>query len=70
MRAFKLGMAPLVIALLFATGWIIAAGLADSPRPLALWLLTAAAALLVWLTRLHLLWLLAAGAFLGWFGLV
>ncbi len=69
-RAFKQGMAPLVVALLVATGWILATGngyaLANAPA----WAVTAVAALLVWRTRVHLLWLLAAGALLGWFGLV
>jgi chromate transporter len=35
-----------------------------------LWLLTGTVTLLVWRTRIHLLWLLAAGAVLGWFGWV
>jgi chromate transporter len=35
-----------------------------------LWLLTAVCALLVWRTRLHLLWLLGAGALLGALGWV
>jgi chromate transporter len=30
----------------------------------------AASALIVWQTRLHLLWLLGTGAILGWFGLI
>ena len=35
------------------------------------WLLTiATCALIVWRTKIHLLWLLGAGALLGWFGLV
>jgi chromate transporter len=35
-----------------------------------LWLLTAVTAFIVWRTRVHLLWLLGAGALLGAFGLV
>ncbi|MEY3446491.1 MAG: hypothetical protein RIR45_1246 [Pseudomonadota bacterium] len=31
---------------------------------------TAASALLVWRTRLHMLWLLGAGGVLGWLGWV
>lgn len=69
-RAFKQGMAPVVVALLLATGWILATahgyGLENGPA----WLLTAASAFVVWRTRLHLLWLLGAGAVLGWFGWV
>jgi chromate transporter len=68
-QAFKQGMSPVVIALLIATGWILAAGqggnLSDQWR---LWLLTAVSALLVWRTRIHLLWLLGAGALLGAMG--
>ena len=69
-RAFKQGMAPIVIALLLATGWILSAGAGSSIKNWPLWLLTAASALLVWRTRLHLLWLLAAGGLLGWLGWV
>lgn len=69
-RAFKQGMAPIVIALLIATGWILASAHGDPARDWPLWLTTVVAALVVWRTRLHLLWLLGAGALLGWFGLV
>ena len=69
-RAFKQGMAPLVVALLIATGWLLSAAHANWVTDWRLWLLTAVAALVVWQTRLHLLWLLGAGALLGAFGLV
>ena len=69
-RAFKQGMAPIVIALLIATGWILASGHGALAQAWPLWLLTLASALLVWRTRLHMLWLLGAGALLGGFGLV
>ena len=69
-RAFKQGMGPIVIALLIATGWIMASAGKDPATDWPLWLVTAAAALLIWKTRIHLLWLLGAGALLGWFGLV
>jgi chromate transporter len=65
-QAFKAGMAPIVIALMFATGWILAA---ETPG----WrhvLLTMAAALLVWRTRIHLLVLIAIGAIVGALGWV
>ncbi|MBA3596055.1 MAG: chromate transporter [Methylibium sp.] len=65
-RAFKLGMAPVTLALIAATGWLLTA-------PLTEWralLVTAAAALLVWRTRLHLLWLITGGAVLGMMGWV
>lgn len=69
-RAFKQGMAPIVIALLIATGWILTSAHGDPARDWPLWLSTVVSALVVWRTRLHLLWLLGAGALLGWFGLV
>lgn len=69
-RAFKQGMAPVVIALLIATGWILASAHGDPAQDWPLWLLTVVTAGVVWRTRLHLLWLLGAGAVLGWFGLV
>jgi chromate transporter len=69
-RAFKFGMAPIVIAMLIATGWILASAHGDPARDWPLWLLTLVCALLVWRTRLHLLWLLAGGGVLGWFGWV
>ena len=69
-RAFKQGMAPIVVALLVATGWILATGASYAVRDWPLWLVTGVAALIVWRTRLHILWLLGGGALLGWFGLV
>jgi chromate transporter len=57
-------MAPIVIGLLFATGWILSA---QTPG----WhhiLLTIGAAILVWRTRVHLLLLVGAGAFCGAMG--
>lgn len=69
-RAFKQGMAPIVVALLVATGWILATGSNYAVRNWPLWLVTGLTTLVVWRTRLHLLWLLGAGALLGWFGLV
>jgi chromate transporter len=69
-RAFKTGMAPIVIALLIATGWLLSAHHDQPDRDWPLWLLTAVTTVLVWRTRIHLLWLLAAGAGLGWLGWV
>jgi chromate transporter len=69
-KAFKSGMAPIVIALLIATGWLLTGNHENPVRDWPLWALTAATTLLVWKTKTHLLWLLAAGALLGGFGLV
>lgn len=67
-RAFKAGMAPIVIALLIATGWLLTAAHDEPARDWRLWLLTATATVIVWRTRLHLLWLLGAGGVLGALG--
>jgi chromate transporter len=69
-RAFKQGMGPIVIALVIATGWLLASVHHEQARDWPLWLLTASTVLIISLSRIHLLWLLAAGAVLGWFGLV
>ena len=72
-RVFKTGLAPSVVALILVTGWLLAlttAGGAMSGHNWRLWLLTAAAAGIVWKTRLHLLWLIGAGALLGMLGVV
>jgi chromate transporter len=73
-RAFKQGLAPVVVALLLATGWILVGSNSsshDNPlRDWPVWLLAGSAALIVWRTQIHLLWLLGAGALLGWYGLV
>lgn len=69
-RAFKQGLAPIVIALLVATGWLLSATNPQPAQDWRLWLLTAVCAGLVWKTRLHLLWMLATGAVLGALGWV
>jgi chromate transporter len=69
-RAFKAGMAPIVIGLLGATGWILANAQGAAKDSWPLWLLTVLVTVVVWRTRIHLLWLLVAGGMLGWFGLI
>ena len=69
-RAIKQGMGPIVIALLIATSWILASSHGSELKNWPMWLLTGVSALLVWRTKLHLLWLLGAGALLGWVGWV
>ncbi|MES2536647.1 MAG: chromate transporter [Pseudomonadota bacterium] len=69
-RAFKQGMGPIVIGLLISTSWIMASANNVPARDWGLWLVTIVTAIIVWRTRIHLLWLLGAGALLGWFGLV
>lgn len=69
-RAFKTGMAPVVVGLLVSIGWLLGAAHDQPARDWPLWLLTAIVTLLVWRTKLHLLLLMAAGALLGALGLV
>ena len=69
-RAFKQGMAPIVIALLIATGWILASNYKADDHHLGLWAISAVTTVLVWKTRIHLLWLLGAGALAGVLGWV
>lgn len=69
-RAFKQGMAPIVVALLVATGWILATGNGYGLENWPVWAVTLATTLIVWRTRIHLLWLLGAGAALGAAGLL
>jgi chromate transporter len=69
-RAFKQGMAPLVIAMLLSTAWLLATGGGTDPDRWPLWLLSVVSCLVIWRTRVHILWMLAAGAVLGAIGLV
>lgn len=69
-RAFKQGMAPIVVALLIAIGWVLTASNGSGMNNWPVWLLTALTTLIVWRSKIHLSWLLGAGALLGWFGLV
>jgi chromate transporter len=69
-RAFKLGLAPIVVALLVATGWLMTMGHGDLVENWRLALLTLVIAVVVWRSKIHLLWLLATGALLGGLGWV
>jgi chromate transporter len=66
MQAFQAGMAPITIALLVATSFIL---VSQAPGWRAVALATASAAVLV-RTRVHILWIIAAGAMAGAAGLV
>jgi chromate transporter len=67
-RAFKQGMAPIVVGLMVATGWILATGSSYQTQDWPIWLVAAISTLVVWRTRIHLLLLLGAGAAVGWMG--
>ena len=64
-RAFKQGMAPVVIAMLMSTSWILGSATRNAATDWPLWLLAFVSGLLIWRTRLHLLWVLGFGALLG-----
>lgn len=66
-RAFKQGLAPVVVGLMVSVGVILAKADSTPATDWPLWLVSGVAGLLIWRTRIHLLWLLAAGALVGWF---
>jgi chromate transporter len=68
--AFKQGLAPMVIGAILATSWIISAASDDFVNDWPLWLCTSVTVLLIWKTKIHILWLLAIGALLGVFGIL
>lgn len=67
-RAFKQGMTPVVLGLLLATAFVLGTAHGSFAESWRLWAVSAACMLLVWRTRIHLLWLLGAGALLGAMG--
>jgi chromate transporter len=67
-RAFKSGMAPIVIALLLATAWLLTVSHDQPARDWPLYALTLTTTLIVWRTKVHMLWLIGAGALLGGLG--
>ncbi|USX16856.1 chromate transporter [Oxalobacteraceae bacterium OTU3CAMAD1] len=69
-RAFKQGMTPVVVGLMVSVGIILGSANSDWTTDWPLWLLSVVAGVIIWRTKLHLLWLLGAGAALGWYGLV
>ena len=69
-RAFKAGLAPVSIALIMATSWLLTSAHSNWQQDWRLWLLSATALLVVWRTKLHLLVVLLAGAVLGALGWV
>ncbi|MEY4017659.1 MAG: hypothetical protein RLZZ189_1457 [Pseudomonadota bacterium] len=64
-RAFKAGLAPLVMSLLIATGWLLTGDHDNYIRDWPMWLLAAVTTVIVWRTKTHLLLLLSIGALLG-----
>lgn len=70
-RAFTVGMAPLTLGLMLATGWLLAAPyLADPAHRWATVALIAATLFLTLRTKLGLVWMVLAGGVLGALGIV
>jgi chromate transporter len=64
-RAFKAGLAPLVMSLLVATGWLLTGDHDNYSDDWPIWVLAAVTTVIVWRTQTHLLLLLSVGAVLG-----
>jgi chromate transporter len=64
-RAFKAGMAPLVMSLLVATGWLLTGTHDNYSDDWPMWVLAAVTTVIVWRTQTHLLLLLSVGAVFG-----
>ena len=64
-RAFKAGLAPLVMSLLVATGWLLTGNHDNYLEDWPMWALAAVTTVIVWRTQTHLLVLLGIGAVLG-----
>jgi len=70
-RAFTQGLAPLILGLLIATGWVLAAPyLRDSSRPAAVLVLLAVTVGVMLKTRISPVWLVLLGGVVGALGMV
>jgi len=69
-KAFKQGMSPTVIAMLIASGWLLATANASTLGDWRLWVTTGVAAVLVIDGRVNMFWLLAIGGGLGALGII
>ena len=70
LKAFKQGLAPVVIGMMLTTAYVLASNHGNPTQAPGLWLLSVATMLLVWRTRWHLLWWLGVGALVGAMGWV
>ncbi|MEI7531507.1 MAG: chromate transporter [Betaproteobacteria bacterium] len=62
---FKQGLAPIVIGAILASSWLIISGQHESPHVNMAYAVAFIAIILVWKTRIHILWMLLVGALLG-----
>ncbi len=63
-QAFKAGLVPVTLALLVSTSYLLTTANAKA-SDWPFWLMTFLATLIVWRTKIHLLWLLGIGAIVG-----
>jgi chromate transporter len=68
--AFKKGLAPVVIGSMLVSSWVIVRGDFVLANNWPIWLISLTTLLLVWGTKIHILWLLAGGAAIGASGLL
>jgi chromate transporter len=68
--AFKKGLAPVVVGTMLVSSWLIVRGDFVLSHNWPTWLLALVTLLMVWLTNIHILWLLALGAAIGASGLL
>lgn len=66
-KAIERGLAPVTIGLVLGSAWLLSRSANDGWPA---WLSCGATAVVAWRTKLNPLWLLGAGALLGWLGLV
>ena len=69
-RAFKLGLSPVVISMMIAAGWLLATANTSMSHDWPLYVVAAVTAFIVYRTKVHMLYLLAIGAVLGASGLL
>ena len=69
-RAFKMGMAPIVISLFISTGWLLTVAYNEPSRDWPIWVLSAGIAFLAYYTKIHPWWFIVVGACMGGLGLV
>lgn len=64
-QAFRQGMGPIVVGVLLSGAWLLARADGHWAASGGLWVVSGVCTVLVWRTRLHLLWMLSVGALVG-----
>jgi chromate transporter len=68
--AFKQGLAPVVIGSMLVSSWVIVRGDFVLEHNWKIWGVALITLVMVWVTKVHILWLLAFGAVIGASGLL